>query len=613
MRRWGLALAFACLVACEGRPRTQASAPQAKRQPRTGPAAAVIDLTSGAPEVEPSGLLGVGPRRRSFDQLVRTIEDLGKDKDIKSALVRFGGASMGMSRALEIGELLENLRKTKPVYCHADGFTNQTLLAASRGCSRIYVSPAGSVEAVGIAAQMVYFRKLLVDELKLSVDFLQVGKFKGAEEPFTRDGPSDEARASLESVLADLRASWLDGIKKGRSRPDVADAAEDGPYSPAKAKERGLVDEVGYADEALSALKTASGAVRDETRFGAGAEAEEPEDLGDLLRILSGEGRTAPVALIRAVGSISMSGGGGLFGGRGGITERDLGKLLARVEKDDLVKAVVLRIDSPGGSALASDLLWHQIMKVREKKPVVVSIGEMAASGGYYLSCAGSMVFAEPTSIVGSIGVVGGKIGAGSALERWGVHVETFAANKANPGAARRAAYESPMVAWDEPTRQRVLESMTSIYDLFLHRIQVGRSTMGRSMTVAQIAPSAEGRIFSGREAKARGLVDEMGGLVAAVAKAKELAKLPADARVQVFAPQAGFLEALDPGAENADEQAPLRDKARDAVAQVSSGSRLVDMLEGAAPDVVPFATSVAPLLEGERVLAAVPFAIWVK
>jgi protease-4 len=612
MRAWGLALVLACVTACEGRPRTEASAPQAKRQPRTGPAAAVLDLSIGVPEVEPGGLLGVGPKRRSFDQLVRTIDELAKDKDVKSTFVRFGGATMGMARAVELGELLEGLKKTKPVYCHADGYTNQTLLAAARGCSKIYVSPAGSVESIGIAAQMVYFRKLLADELKLSIDFLQVGKFKGAEEPFTRDGPSEEARASLESVLGDLRVSWLDGIKKGRARPDVEAAAEDGPFAPAKAKERGLVDEVGYGDEALSALRAASGAVRDETRFGAGADAEEPEDLGDLLRILTGEGRAAPVALIRAVGSISMSGGGGLLGGRGGITERDLGKQLARVEKDELVKVVVLRIDSPGGSALASDLLWHQIMKVREKKPVVVSIGEMAASGGYYLSCAGSTIFAEPTSIVGSIGVVGGKIGVGGALERWGVHVETFAANKGNAGAARRAAYESPMVAWDEPTRQRVLESMTSIYDLFLDRIHVGRSTMGRSMTVAQIAPSAEGRIFSGREAKARGLVDEMGGLAAAIAKAKELAKLPADARVQVLSQKSGFLEALEPG-DGADDQGSFRGDARRAFVHAQGGAALVTMLESTAPDLVPFATSVAPLLEGERVVAAVPFALWVK
>jgi protease-4 len=607
MLRRALALALLCATACEGRPRTEASAPQSKHQPRTGPSAVVLDLGAGVPEVEPSGILGVGPRKRSFDHLVRVVDDIARDKEAKAALVRFGGASMGMARAQELGELLEGLKKSKPIFCHADGYTNQTLLAASRGCSKIYVSPAGSVEAIGLAAQMMYFRKFLSDELKLSIDFLQVGKFKGAEEPFTRDGPSDEARASLEGVLVDLRAAWLDGIRAGRTRPEVVAAAEDGPYAPNKAKERGLVDEVGYADDALSALKGASGAKRDETRFGPGADPDEPEDLGDILRVLSGEGRTGPVALIRAVGSISMSGGGGLFGGRGGITEKELGRQLARVEKDELVKAVVLRIDSPGGSALASDLLWHAIMRVREKKPVVVSIGEMAASGGYYLSCAGSVVFAEPTSIVGSIGVVGGKIGAGAALERWGIHVETFAANKGNPGAAKRAAYESPMVAWDEPTRQRVLESMTGIYDLFLDRIRAGRSTMGRTMTVAQVAPSAEGRIFSGREAKARGLVDEMGGLASAIAKAKELAKLPPDARVSVVAQRGGFLDALEPGGDGAD------DRARDAESRLRGGAQVLAMLEEAAPQVVPFAASLAPLVDGERVLAAVPFALWIR
>jgi protease-4 len=610
MRGAWLAAALLGLVACHGRPHTEAAAPQPvkQKQPHTGPKVLVLDLSGGVPEQEQAGLLGVGPRKRSFDHLVHVLEEIKKDrdKDAKALLVRFGGASLGIARAQELGELLEGVRASRPVYCHAEGYTNQTLYAAARGCSKVYVSPAGSVEAIGIAAQMLYFRKLLAEELKISIDFLQVGKFKGAEEPFTRDGPSDEARASLEAVLSDMRLSWLDGIKKGRGRADAGDAAEDGPYSAQKAKERGLVDEVGYLDDALTAVKTASGAVREEARFGSGADTEEPEDLGDLLRLFTGE-RTAPIALIRATGSISMAGGGGLFGGRGGITEKELSRQLQRVERDDNIKALVLRIDSPGGSALASDLIWHQIMKVRDKKPVVVSVGEMAASGGYYLSCAGTVIFAEPTSIVGSIGVVGGKFGVGAALERIGVHAETFPANKAKPGAGNRAAYESPLVTWDDATRQRVLESMTAIYDLFLDRIRVGRSTNGRTMTVAQIAPSAEGRIFSGRDAKVRGLVDEMGGLSAAIAKARDLAKLPADARVGVITGKTGFLDALDPGGDGTEE------RASEALAQATGAPKLLGLLESAAPEVVPFATSVAPVLDGERVLAAVPFALWVR
>jgi protease-4 len=603
-----LAGVLALGTGCEGRAKVE-GASEKESHARSGPSVAVLDLTGGAPEQDAGGFLGVSSRRGSFDRLVRVIVDLDKDKDVKAVLVRFGGASLGIARAQEIGDLLEGVRKTnKPVYCHADGYSNATMLTAARGCSRIYVSPAGGVEAIGIAAQLVYLRKLLADELHMTIDILQVGKFKGAEEPLTRDGPSDEARASLEGVLADMRASWLAGLKKGRGHDEVGDAAEDGPYSPKKAKERGLIDEVGYADEALNALKKESAAVREDVKFGSGAGDDKPDDLGDVLRVLAGsQGGGAPVALIRASGSIAMSGGGGILGGRSGITEKELTKLLVRVEKDDDVKVVVLRIDSPGGSALASDLLWHQLMKVRAKKPIVVSVGEMAASGGYYLSCAGNVIFAEPTSIVGSIGVVGGKIAFGRTLESIGVHAETFPAKRGDAAAANRAAYLSPLLGWDDATKARVLETMTGIYDLFLARIAEGRKT-----TTDKIAPFAEGRIFSGRQAKENGLVDELGGLNDALVRAREIAKLPADAKVSVLQQRSGLLEALEGGGGD-DEASAAAAAAVGREAQRVAGLDPVGVLERVAPELVPFATSIAALGEGERALVALPFAVVVR
>ena len=183
---------------------------------------------------------------------------------------------------------------------------------------------------------------------------MQGGKFKGAEEPLTRDGPSPEARASLEAVLADLRARWLEGI--GARSAQAVDAAEDGPHSPEKAVERGLVDAVGYLDDAKKAREL-GGAQRDKVVFGPGA--EPTGELAGLERALAGDepGR-APVVVLRATGSIGMTrGGGGLLGGRAGIVEKDFDREVDRLAKDDEVKAVVLRIDSPGGSALASDLM----------------------------------------------------------------------------------------------------------------------------------------------------------------------------------------------------------------------------------------------------------------
>jgi protease IV len=539
------------------------------------------------------------------------LEEANKDKNTRGFFVRFGGVSLGLAHATELGETLGRIRAAgRPVFCHGEEFSNATLYAAALGCTKIALSPAGGVEAVGIAAQVVYMRKLLVDELHVTVDYLQVGKSKGAAEPMTRDGPSDEARASLEGTLGDLRATWLDGIKTGRGREDAAIAAEDGPHGPQQAKDRGLVDEISYADDARDAARKAAGAERDDVHYGAGP-GSKSDELGGLVRMLAGEsGVTAPIALVRAIGSITMGGGGsGILGGGGGISEHDLGRTLARIEKNDAIKALVLRIDSPGGSALASDMLWHELMRIRAKKPIVVSVGEMAASGGYYLASTGSEIFAEPTSIVGSIGVVGGKIGLGAALERFGVHAETFAASK-DPKAANRAAYGSVFTGWDPATRARILESMTSVYTLFLSRV-----SEGRKMAVEKVAESAEGRIFSGREGKARGLVDEMGGLAAAIARARKLASLDADADVALFGRTPGFFDALSGGdavgGESREDGQVVG--VRSAMRASVRGPGATDLLAAFAPDILPFVRSVAPLLSGERTLVAVPFSIIVR
>lgn len=589
---------FAGALGCEGRPRP-ADGTSTEPPKKSGPAVAVLDLTGGLPEQEKAGLFGGGGGKRSFDDILRVTTDLVDDTRSPAVLVKLGGAQIGGARAEELGEMLAALKAKKKVFCHADALTNTTMMAAAKGCSSIWLSPAGEVAAVGIAAQIVYMRRLLVDELHLDVDFLQVGKFKGAEEPFTRDGPSPEARASLMTTLAGTRTAWVETLKA--ARPNVGpDVFEDGPWSPPRAKELGLVDEVGYFDEALAEVRKQSGAVRDRVAFGSGAD-EDEGGIEDLVRALSGESSASgPIALVRASGSISMSAGGnGIFGGRGGIVEKDLSRTISKLAQDEDVKAVVLRIDSPGGSALASDLMWHQLMRLRKKKPLVVSVGDMAASGGYYLACTGDYIFAEPMSIVGSIGVVGGKVGVGEALERVGVHAETFPANPTRPGAASRAGYESLLVRWDEPTKRRVLDSMTGVYELFLSRIVEGRSTRGRTVTRDKVAENAEGRIFSGREGKDRGLVDEIGGLGAAIAKARELAKLSATARVATVGGKSGLLESLDPT--SVDEKVAAR-----ATSPVATLDRI-------APDVASFVTSLAPLAEGERAAVAMPFALTVR
>jgi protease-4 len=263
----------------------------------------VLDLSEGLSEQAAQNVLGLPGKGATLEALLRESESIAADKDVRGVLVRLGSAQMELARAGEVGSILAGLGAKLPVYCHADGLSNATLYLAATGCKRIWLSPAGTLDAVGIAAQTVYFHKLLADELGLDVDFLQVGKYKGAEEPFTRDGPSPEARASLENALVDLRAAWLEGVRKGR--PDLSEgAAEDGPYAPEAAKVRGLIDDIGYLDEARDALKKESGAVRAAARLG-GASSDRG-DLGDMLRVIAGDSLgAAPVALVRAVGAIT--------------------------------------------------------------------------------------------------------------------------------------------------------------------------------------------------------------------------------------------------------------------------------------------------------------------
>ena len=603
MRRPRAALAMLLLAgvgttACEGRPRS-ATASGERDEPQVGPSIGVLDLSDGAPEQPGGGLLGISAKPPSFNDVVHEIEVLEhgtETSEVRGVLVRLGSAEIGLARAGEIGEMLSLIGQKMPVWCYADAYGNGTLALAARGCKRVWVAPASSVDAVGIAIQQIYFHKLLAEEIGLDVDFLQVGKFKGAEEPFTRDGPSPEAKQSLESTVADLRAGWLEGIAKGR--PQAEAAAEDGPYTPEAARDRGLVDDVGYFDQARNELQKATGAVRSEVLLGAGASGGS-DGLADVLRTIAGDSLgTAPVIVVEAIGAISMEGSSSPLGGDSGVVERRLIRSLTRLEHDDDVKAVVLRIDSPGGSALASDLLWHELMAIRHKKKLVVSVGGMAASGGFYLASTGEVVFADPTSIVGSIGVVGGKVSGGKALERIGVYSDTVSGKTGDPAAAARAESESVLTPWDDATRDKMFATMTGIYGLFLSRV-----AEGRNIPVDRVAASAEGRIFGGRDGKARGLVDEIGGLHEAIARARSLAGLPGDARVDVAGEPGGLLRTLTED----DTASPLS-----SVTAPTALGRLVHDTPGGA-SVATFVASLSPLLAGEHALCALPFALTVR
>lgn len=592
-------LSFLCVLGCSPRSRYADNGDEQKEAGPDDKKLVEFDLSEGVSEASASAFIQL-PATRTYTGLVRALERTIDAPTTAGVFVKLGNPSIDFARATEIGGLLARVRgKRLPVVCHAHDYANSAALLALRGCSSIWLSAAGSVDTVGLAAELVHLKGLL-DRVKVHADILHVGTYKSGAEPLTREEPSPATIESLTSTLGSIRQSWLDLADQGRPGKGIREKLEAGPYTPQRAKAAGLVDHIGFESEAKDHARKAAKTPFQEEAFGPRAGSGSGLDIAELVRILSGAdkgtGGRPRIAVVPAEGAIGMEAGGPLDSG--GISAKALGKTLRRLRKDDSVKAIVLRIDSPGGSPLASDLVWHELMELRKKKPVVASVGSMAASGGYYIACAAQKVIAEPSSIVGSIGVFGGKIVIGPALRELGVNTFTVPASPA-PGAAERAAYLSPFLPWDDATRGRVQENMESIYDLFIARV-----AEARKMPAETVRTHAEGRIWSGVQGKERGLVDELGGLARSLEVVRKLGDLPSDTPVTVEGQREGLLEMLLVG-ESADES-----RIRAALARLEQERALLKELP---VSVRASVSALAPLANGEHVVAALPLALTLR
>jgi protease IV len=604
---WRAALSMillGALSACDGRPRTLAfdgtpEAASSEKRSRRGETGHVLefDLSASVPESPRGDWFFPLPATRTYTGLVRAVERARHDREAAGYFIRIGTRGLDWARAAELGRLFADLRATtgKPAVCHAHTLDNATAWVTASACDEVWMSPAGEASTVGLAGQAVYFRGLL-EKLQIRAQFLSMGRYKSAVESFTRDDPSDATQEAMASVLGDLRTTWLDGMRVARAVPDLEATLEGGPWTAEESTVRRLIDAAGFEKDASSRIDELAQTSRRESAFGADTR-RGGFDLAEMIRMIAGtepSTRRPHIAVVPAEGSIAMSSGSVLSDG--GITAGAMKKVLKRLGEQRAVRAVVLRIDSPGGSPLASDLIWHELMELRAKKPVIASIGEMAASGGYYIACAADRVVAEPTSIVGSIGVFGGKIVLGEALASLGVNTAIFAPSP-DAQARARAAYLSPFVPWDPQTEDRVRTQMQGIYDLFIARVATGRR-----MTDAQVRSVADGRIWSGSQGKSQGLVDDLGGLARALELAREAAKLDADAPVRVEGTTESLLEmlTLGEGAEEADVQAAIRQVAE----------RRARIMTRVAAPLRTFVGSLQGLTEGESVVAALPYGV---
>ena len=560
----------------------------------------IFDLSHGLPESKSGGGIFSLPQKQTLLGALQALDKAASAPHVKGVFVRLGAALPPWSQSEELGRRLSSVKAAgRPVVCHADALGNRTLMLAAAGCSEIWLSPGGSVEAVGMGGQALYFRGLL-DRLNIKAEFLHVGRYKSAAEMFTESGPSPEAQESMQSLLSSLRQSWRAGLAQHRQNPAAADAAENGPWVPQAALSSGLIDAVGFESEAREKLATLTQTGIEQAGSAlARDDGEGSSPISVILRLLttSEEPKEPHVAVLPAVGAINYM-QGGAFGDET-IAASSFVKTVRRLRDEDSVKAVVLRIDSPGGSALASDLIWHELRRLAATKPLIASVGDMAASGGYYLASAADQIWAEQTSLVGSIGVVGGKFTVGEALAELGITAHTF--TPAGQEDTARVAYASPLTAWDDATRERVRDQMEQIYGLFIERV-----ALGRKLPRETIEAVAEGRVWSGAQGKERGLVDELGGLWEAVAAARDRAGLPNDAPVEMEGGADPLKQLLGLSDEVDDES--VRAAASRLAEPASAG--LPAWLTTLGPQQRRHLASLMPLLGQERVIAAMPFGL---
>lgn len=449
------------------------------------------------------------PDAREHVALLRRLWSIAHDEPAVDAvvLVLRDAPSDGMARAEELRDAVTYLRANgKKVVCHLQDAESSALQVCS-AADRVLMHPAGAVRFAGLSSTQLYFKGLL-DKLGIRADFVRIGEHKSAPEMFTREHSSDVAHADRESLMHSAETQWLYEVAKGRHlSPEVlASRIAEGPFVSSEAKQAGLIDDYAYEDQIEDKLKVLVGhplPIVDEVanRWPSTHRAVRQIAVvyldGDLV---DGRSQTIPLLDSRMVGATTLA------------------ETFRKLAADPGIGAVVLRIESPGGSALAADTLWREVQLLDHEKPVVVSMGAVAASGGYYVAAPARHIFANPATITGSIGVFYGKADVAELLRRIGVNTETI---RTTP----RADAESIFRPYTEDERRELRTKVAQYYDVFLSRVSIGRH-----LDKAAVDRVGRGKVYTGAEALGHHLVDELGGLRQALEWARQAAQLPESA-----------------------------------------------------------------------------------
>ncbi|VTR94753.1 signal peptidase : Periplasmic serine protease OS=Planctomyces maris DSM 8797 GN=PM8797T_20079 PE=4 SV=1: Peptidase_S49: Peptidase_S49 [Gemmata massiliana] len=512
---FALVLLFQSTIAVAQEPKKEAPA-----APRVAHIVLGGDMDEGAPADGP-----FGGGSETLRQKIDRIKAAAKDKTVAALYLRLDELHVGFGKVNELRRAVADFRATgKKAFAYAEEFDTKAYLVAL-ACDTISVPESGGLNMVGLRAEVSYYK----DALKLAtldVDVLKMGGYKSAVEPFLRADMSPENREQITSMMNDnfdkeLVAALVTGRPNLKLTPATAEAlVDEGPFTARKALKLGLVDALQYEDQFEAGFAKALGRneVKIVTGYGKPKKADSVGGLGALMDLMSpkkkSETKEPKVAVIHVVGAIASGKGGfSLLGGQS-VGSDTIVEAIRDAEKNPTVKAIVLRVDSPGGSALASDVIWRALAVC--KKPVVASMGDVAASGGYYVCMNARRIFAEPGTVTGSIGVFGMKIVTGKLEERVGVTTHVISRGK-NTGV------NSATFKWSESERKAMTEVIEEVYDQFTDKAVAGRVAAGqKQMTKAKLLELAGGRVWTGRQAKANGLVDELGTLDDAIAFAKK-------------------------------------------------------------------------------------------
>jgi len=504
----------------------------------------VLRVGGDLSEMAPADVVGYlrGVRTPTVRSVVDNLRKAKADGRVRAVMLKpTGFESPFWGKVQEIRDAVIEFKKSgKPVYAYLEyGGDREYYLATA--ADKIYLMPASPLNLTGVATYELFLRGTL-DKIGAYPDLHHIGDYKTAVNTFTEKGYTPAHKEMDQSLNRDLYEQIVRGIADGRKKneADVQQLFDDGPFLPEDALRAGLIDDVAYEDQVDEKLRA--------------GEQRRQIDSDDYTRIsLSSVGlnRGPRIAVIYAAGAIT-GGRSGFDPLNGAVVGSDtLIEYIRQARRDSSVRAIVLRIDSPGGSATASDAIWRELTiakNERADRPLVASMSDLAASGGYYIAMPAQVIVAQPSTLTGSIGIFGGKIVTGGVYDKLGARIESTS-------IGRNAEINSPARPFNPEELKKLQEQLQAFYDQF-----VEKAADSRHSTPEQIDALAQGRVWTGRQAKQNHLVDELGGLDRAIAIAKQRAKIPSenDVELVIYPPRKSFYELVSDQLSGSSESATV-------------------------------------------------------